>query len=351
MQVSLRSFLYASTFLLATLACGQSSQPAPSDPAEFLKLAAQKNGLGGADLRPWHIKVTYQTYDDHGKPAEQGVFEDWWAAPKQYKMTFSRNSFHRTTYVSKSGNTDIGDRDLPFPEYLLTRVLISPIEEDMYREDSKLRSFTKRFGKVDLHCIQEIPAGLKADHPPAEDPVFPTVCFEPSAPMLRISGSFGEGSLVIEKVAALDERYLPEDATVYDNGMPVLSFHLDQGESTASWDPSIFQPPASASANNAAGSDTVTLNAAVVSGTKIAGQPPSYPLPDKIQRVQGTVVLKALIGTDGRIRRLRVVSAPDDQLAISAMTAVKTWRYRPYLLAGLPVNVETQLNIVYHLSY
>jgi protein TonB len=66
-------------------------------------------------------------------------------------------------------------------------------------------------------------------------------------------------------------------------------------------------------------------------------------------RTQGTVVLQALIGRDGTIQKLHVVSG-HPLLVNSAMDAVRQWRYRPYLLNNEPVEVETQIVVNFKLG-
>lgn len=71
---------------------------------------------------------------------------------------------------------------------------------------------------------------------------------------------------------------------------------------------------------------------------------PVYPPLAKIARVEGTVVLAAMIGADGRIENLRVVSGPP-MLMGAALDAVRQWRYRPTMLNGRPVEVETTISV------
>jgi protein TonB len=78
-------------------------------------------------------------------------------------------------------------------------------------------------------------------------------------------------------------------------------------------------------------------------------QTPIYPVDAKAAHVQGTVVLGAIIGTDGTVKDLHVVSGPD-QLQQAALDAVRQWRYRPYLLNGDPVEVRTTINIIFTLA-
>ncbi len=76
---------------------------------------------------------------------------------------------------------------------------------------------------------------------------------------------------------------------------------------------------------------------------------PVYPPEAKKARIQGTVVLDAVIGKDGKVENLRVVSGPS-QLQESSIDAVRQWTYKPYLLNGDPIEVETTVNVVYLLG-
>jgi protein TonB len=76
---------------------------------------------------------------------------------------------------------------------------------------------------------------------------------------------------------------------------------------------------------------------------------PQYPLLARQARVQGIIVLRAMISREGKIEHLQVVSGPA-LLVKSAMDAVLQWRYRPYYLNNEPVEVETQVTVNFTLS-
>jgi TonB family protein len=99
----------------------------------------------------------------------------------------------------------------------------------------------------------------------------------------------------------------------------------------------------------AAAPKLVNISAGVAAGLIVAKTPPVYPVDAKKARVSGTVVLGAVIGTDGSIKDLQVISGPE-LLQQAAVDAVKSWRYRPYLLNGQPVEVKTQINIIFTLG-
>jgi protein TonB len=93
----------------------------------------------------------------------------------------------------------------------------------------------------------------------------------------------------------------------------------------------------------------VRISSLVASSTAIYKAVPVYPAVALAAGVSGTVVLAATISKAGTIENLRVVSGPP-MLQRAAVDAVEQWRYRPYLLNGEPVAVETTVNVVFNLQ-
>jgi TonB family protein len=90
------------------------------------------------------------------------------------------------------------------------------------------------------------------------------------------------------------------------------------------------------------------LSAGVVEAQLISRIEPAYP-PLAVQtKREGTVLLHAIIGKDGRITSLDVLSG-DPLLVKAALDAVRQWRYRPTLLNGEPVEVETSITVIFRL--
>lgn len=76
---------------------------------------------------------------------------------------------------------------------------------------------------------------------------------------------------------------------------------------------------------------------------------PVYPMIAKRARVQGTVTLRAVISAQGTIESLQVIDG-HAMLVTAAMDAVKQWRYKPYMLSGQPVEVETTVFVNFHID-
>jgi protein TonB len=93
----------------------------------------------------------------------------------------------------------------------------------------------------------------------------------------------------------------------------------------------------------------VRISQGVTKGMCIHRVEPTYPPLARSARVQGDVVLSAVIDTNGQIQNLVLVSG-HPMLVPAAITAVKQWRYKPYLLNGQPVEVETTITVIFSLS-
>jgi periplasmic protein TonB len=71
---------------------------------------------------------------------------------------------------------------------------------------------------------------------------------------------------------------------------------------------------------------------------------PNYPEEARQQGIQGTVLLKVTINKEGKVYKTELISG-HPSLAPAAIEAVQRWTYRPYVLNGVPVDVETQVQV------
>jgi protein TonB len=93
----------------------------------------------------------------------------------------------------------------------------------------------------------------------------------------------------------------------------------------------------------------IRISQGVTKGLCIHRVEPTYPTLAKSARVQGEVILSAVINGNGEIQNLQLVSG-HPMLVPAALAAVKQWRYKPYLLNGQPVEVETTVTVIFSLS-
>jgi TonB family protein len=93
----------------------------------------------------------------------------------------------------------------------------------------------------------------------------------------------------------------------------------------------------------------IRVSSGVMQGLLIHKVEPTYPSQALHDRVQGSVILRALISKEGTIEDLQVISG-DPLLTGAAIDAVKQWRYRPYILNGDPVEIDTTIIVNFTLS-
>jgi TonB family protein len=93
----------------------------------------------------------------------------------------------------------------------------------------------------------------------------------------------------------------------------------------------------------------VRVSPGVSTGLLIKKVQPVYPPEARYARIQGSVVMRAVINKAGDVADLEVISGPIE-LVVSAVNAVRKWKYRPYLLNGEPVAVQTQIVVNYALQ-
>lgn len=301
-------------------------------------------------LKPWHLKAAYQLYE-HGQPTEQGTYEYWWASPALHRSTWTRGANTVSEWHTADGkfaylSTGTG---IQFFESKLEAELLSPLPDakDYAASDTYFDKEDVKFGDLKVPCIMIVPK-MQPHGQPLQVPMglFPTYCFDPNLPVLAVKSSFGSLQVVYNKAIRVQNRILPKVLAEYDGQVKILTASVESIAGLNATDPALVPPPEAMKPM----AERVQLGSAIVAGRRTGGPQPIYPADAKAARAQGTVALRALIGRDGRIHDLKVMSAPYPSLVESALWAVSQWTYKPYLLNGEPVEVDTQIKVTYSLG-
>lgn len=93
----------------------------------------------------------------------------------------------------------------------------------------------------------------------------------------------------------------------------------------------------------------VRISSGVSAGMLIAPIRPIYPEIARVARVEGTVVVEAIISRAGTIESLHVVSGPA-MLRVAALDAIRSARYQPYRLNGSPTEVQTTISVNFRMG-
>jgi protein TonB len=109
-------------------------------------------------------------------------------------------------------------------------------------------------------------------------------------------------------------------------------------------------PPQTAAPGPPQRSDhAVRISGGVMAGQRLSGAYPVYPADARASGIEGAVVLHVLVGADGRVESAVPLSGPE-VFRQPAMDAVTQWIYRPYLLNGQPVEVDTIVTVNFNLT-
>jgi TonB family protein len=123
------------------------------------------------------------------------------------------------------------------------------------------------------------------------------------------------------------------------------ALRLDVGSGAAS---SGSEPPTAPQQAAVTAADHVQLSPQTAQ-TVTVSVPPDYPLLARQMKVQGAVILQALISREGSIQELQILSGPGI-LATAAREAVKQWRFKPYYQSGQPVETQARITVNFTIS-
>jgi TonB family protein len=146
-----------------------------------------------------------------------------------------------------------------------------------------------------------------------------------------------------DKVVKVQDRLLARELLMTERKKKLLSAQVDDVGELSTADPALI-PPAGATEDK---HGTADVPGSVMMGMLVQKMPPIYPGDALQARISGTVVIRAVIGRDGELHDFHVESAPWPSLAVSAISAVSHWQYKPYLVDGEPVEVQTAIRVIF----
>jgi protein TonB len=197
---------------------------------------------------------------------------------------------------------------------------------------------------IPLIYTQALPKAMLATllvaPPPPPPPPPPPVKAEikPVARLIQ-SGKLMQPRAIPKDVAVFKEAELPPDVANNSNSNQSGVFGGIPGQGIMSGTPLPPPPKAAPPARIKQGGDVTA--ASIITQTR-----PAYPPLARQARIQGAVVLHAIIDKEGKVAQMEIVSG-HPLLVQSALEAVKQWRYKPTQLNGEPVEVDTTIQVTF----
>jgi TonB family protein len=311
---------------------------AEDDPRILMKAAATANSLLGAEMKPWHMKISYALADEKGAVTDRGTIEEFWTGPKHYKLVITGSNYKRTVYGTEKGVLFSGvSGQVPALIARLNHAFTDPLPSP---EAVALYTYTPEEIKLNgaaFNC--RVLHGQQAIHGTSITTGL-IYCFDPEKPILRISDSTIESTRVLyNTVGTFQGKFVGRDLRIIHNGKPAVAARLDALEVLGPINEAEFTPTADAALPR-----TVDISAAIAQGQLLHMANPHVPLEAMQSGTSGTVTLEATIDTDGRVQETKILNGPL-LLQPAAVEAVHSWQYRPFLLNGEPVQAHTTIHV------
>ncbi|MGC1462849.1 MAG: energy transducer TonB [Terracidiphilus sp.] len=311
-------------------------------------MAAPFYDFNDALMKPWHLKATYQLYDQSGNPTEQGTCEYWWASPKVYRSTWTRPSATYSDWHTTDGNHSIlaTGESLKYFEKHLQQSMLSPIPYPFLRDSASMqldyrersRNGTK-FPCISMTRVNQGEANVTLPN------LAPLYCFDQRLPVLR--ATIDDSVIVNEfnNIAKIQGKFLAREILAFVEQHKMFAVQVESVDSMGASDSALI-PDARATLVKTERADMTHLGS-VAAGPPAKTQLPVYPeLAMRIHQ-NGKVILGGTIGVDGKVHDLDIIYGSSKSFADAALEAVSHWEYKPCLVNGEPIEVETTINVVF----
>ena len=184
--------------------------------------------------------------------------------------------------------------------------------------------------------------------PPPPPPQAAIKVVHTNAVRLLHNGQLTAPTVIPKQVAMIHQEEMPPEVGVgVEGGVPGGSAEGSEGGVLGGVLGGL--PSAAPAPPKPATPTRIRLGGNVQSAKLISQQQPAYPPLARQARIQGNVVLHAIISKDGRIESLTVMSG-HPLLIQAALDAVRNWRYQPTLLNGDPVEVDTTITVIFTMA-
>ena len=338
-------------FLMILVADLEHAQSA-ADLADRLRRGEAATSIDLPTDKPWHLKLSFQLFGDKEQVTNSGSIEEWWAQGK-YRISVASTAYNSIEVHNEHGvfRTASTER-VPYAIDELRSTVVHPMPTDLAIKDSKPELRKIDFGAVPLDCVmlsQKIGGGLSEGNvfgATAGLGLFPTYCFDRGKDSRRMVADSVTETTILNALGRFLNRSVAVNLSTVTAGKTTSEAHVEM-LSSATEEQGHFEDVASLVP---ADGEADVVDATVMKGKLISRVDPVYPESAKVAHVAGTVILRAIIGEDGHIRKLQAKQVPSPDLAIAAMQAVRQWVYSPYLLNGKPKEVDTTVTVNFSFS-
>jgi len=308
----------------------------PHAAADILRRAAETNGLDAASAKSWHVKFSFDQFDDEGDNTHSGTVEEFYVGPKKWKRIFESDTTKQTDIASGSGLYRSGDQRWLSPvEMRMLDAVFHPLDPAHWeRFPHSAEKKERQVGGVRLNCveIQRTDRGLVFSPGPA-------FCFDPNSVALRYVRENLAFEATYNEIVPFQGHYVARKITLTRGGRKYLSIQVDLLEESPKVDDSFFAP-APDSVGPLGG--RIALSSGILMDYLLSHPDPVYP-----SGAEGKVNVHFVVGKDGHVIEATALDGPE-RLRKPVVETVRKYRFRPFMVLDQPVEVESSTSLEVH---
>jgi len=276
------------------------------------------------------------------KPPVRLNYKVSWATPNKWRAEWSGAGYSRITVVNNGTMYQFSSTSVPPLPVLQYEAGLNALNGHGFNgpvgalpdlTGLKLVVSKGKIGNATVECV-------RGEHITGE------LCIDPASAQ-ALSSELEGMTFLYSNYTAIGNASFPTAIRQMSEKQVLIDSQLTVTAPASLADTLFIPPDKSAATDYPACSDVV----GTLQGSRLEKKvTPDYPQNAKANNHQGTVWLYAKVGKDGSIRTLQPIFSIWPELQASAMTAVKGWKYSPYLRCGQPVEMETLITVNYSLT-
>jgi TonB family protein len=314
--------------LIAFASCVASRAQNSTLVARLTKVATV-DALDAVDAKPWHAVIEAEIFDAKGSNPTEGTIEVWQSGTDRRTLyTFGSTTM---TEIVKGKAVYRTTQDPLFPRFapfLMARVLhAGPVTRQIQQMNPVLEKRTVDGQKLD--CITTKPPANAISYSA------PDYCLD-AQDGLRVLLSYQQ-TVLLDAPEEFLTHAVSRHISITNSNVPTATAKITKLE--------VYEPEAdqfAPSVDMPLFVPRARISGGVMAGLNVEKVMPTFPA--GVSR-KGSVILHVLVGTDGHVMSVDVVSAPDAAAGAACVDAIKQWTYKPYLLNGDPTQVETTITV------
>ncbi len=290
---------------------------------------------------PFHLEATFSTFDYLGAPTGSGTLVEEWLKPgvRRRVITFGGLTWTQVSSAGVVRNSGISFRST-FVENKLITALLSPGPSKKRLESVQPSYRPYKVGTIEMGCVILAPVDVVEKSSGADR--FPSAyCLSENPVLIRVIEERYAYVLTYNHFLKLADREFAKDVAISQNGKPRGSIHISTFRLAPELKDADFILPSGPDSS----AEDVTVPGGVIAGTLETKVDPIYPADAVQNHIYGVVTLEAIIDQTGALQRLEVIGTPSTSLALAALTAVKMWKFKPWMVNGKPVEVNSTITV------